>query len=210
MKTDDLIGLLAHDAKVTMPLTKRLGLALLGALAFASFIFVAAIGVRPDIDDAVQTIRFLYKFLITICLALTAAHFLFAAGRPHVSLDNISGLLLSPALLAAAVIVELIVLPSDQWWASMIGRNALKCLTIVPLLSVGPLCLLLMALRQGAPRHPTIAGGLAGLASAGIAATFYAANCTDDSPLFVALWYPLAISIVVAVGALCGTKMLRW
>jgi hypothetical protein len=34
------------------------------------------------------------------------------------------------------------------------------------------------------------------LAASGIAATFYAANCTDDSALFVITWYPIAILIV--------------
>jgi hypothetical protein len=39
-------------------------------------------------------------------------------------------------------------------------------------------------------------------AAAGIAATLYAANCTDDSPLFVASRYPVATTIAAATGAL--------
>jgi hypothetical protein len=41
-----------------------------------------------------------------------------------------------------------------------------------------------------------LAGAIAGLAASGIAATFYATNCTDDSPLFVITWYPLATGFV--------------
>jgi hypothetical protein len=55
-----------------------------------------------------------------------------------------------------------------------------------------------------------LAGAVAGLAASGIAATFYASNCTDDSPLFVLLWYPLAIAIVTAVGYVAGGRLLRW
>jgi hypothetical protein len=55
-----------------------------------------------------------------------------------------------------------------------------------------------------------LAGAVAGLAASGIAATFYASNCTDDSPLFVITWYPIAILIVAAVGYLIGRKLLRW
>ena len=51
---------------------------------------------------------------------------------------------------------------------------------------------------------------IAGLASAGIAATYYASNCTDDSPLFVVTWYPLAAGIVALVGAAAGSRLLRW
>jgi hypothetical protein len=51
---------------------------------------------------------------------------------------------------------------------------------------------------------------LAGAAAAGIAATLYASNCPDDSPLFVASWYPLATLLVVAIGAVAGDRLLRW
>ena len=65
-------------------------------------------------------------------------------------------------------------------------------------------------MRQGAPEKPGFAGAMAGIAASGIGATFYAANCTDDSPLFVALWYPMAIAIVAAIGYVAGRRLLRW
>jgi hypothetical protein len=46
--------------------------------------------------------------------------------------------------------------------------------------------------------------------SAGVGALLYATHCTDDSPLFVALWYGGATAIVVAIGALAGRRLLRW
>jgi hypothetical protein len=58
----------------------------------------------------------------------------------------------------------------------------------------------------GTPRLP----GPALRALLPIAATFYASNCTDDSPLFVATWYPLAIGIVVLAGYVAGSRCLRW
>jgi hypothetical protein len=51
---------------------------------------------------------------------------------------------------------------------------------------------------------------MAGILSSGLAATLYASNCTDDSPLFVATWYTLATLIVAAIGALVGSKVLRF
>jgi hypothetical protein len=48
------------------------------------------------------------------------------------------------------------------------------------------------------------------LLSAGFAATLYASHCTDDSPLFVATWYTLSAALVTAVGALAGSKLLRF
>jgi hypothetical protein len=46
--------------------------------------------------------------------------------------------------------------------------------------------------------------------SAGLAATLYASHCSDDSPLFVATWYTIATALVAAIGALAGSRMLRF
>ncbi len=115
-----------------------------------------------------------------------------------------------PLLLACAAAFELIVMPRDVWMKLLVGKNSRCCLTLIPLLAIGPLACLLIALRQGASDKPGVAGGLAGMAASGIAATFYAANCTDDSPLFVATWYPLAIIAISAVGCVAGVKFLKW
>ena len=68
----------------------------------------------------------------------------------------------------------------------------------------------LLGLRHGAPTRPALAGAIAGLLSAGLAATLYASHCTDNSPLFVATWYTIAAALVSAVGALAGPRVLRF
>ena len=55
-------------------------------------------------------------------------------------------------------------------------------------------------MRAGAPQHPGWTGALAGAASAGIAAFLYASHCPDNSPLFVATWYPIATLVCAGVG----------
>jgi hypothetical protein len=79
-----------------------------------------------------------------------------------------------------------------------------------PLLALPLVAGALIGLRHGAPARPGIAGAIAGLLSAGLAATLYASHCTDDSPLFVAAWYTMATALVTAVGALAGAKLLRY
>jgi hypothetical protein len=51
---------------------------------------------------------------------------------------------------------------------------------------------------------------VAGVAAAGLAAALYALQCTDDLPLFVAVWYSLAIVIVSLLGAAAVPRLLRW
>jgi hypothetical protein len=86
----------------------------------------------------------------------------------------------------------------------------MHCLVAIPAFSIPTLAALLYAMRESAPSNPTLAGAMAGLAAAGIAATYYASNCTDDSPLFVATWYTLAVAVVATAGALIGRRLLRW
>lgn len=211
MKTDDLIHLLAQDAPVRSRIGKALTMAVIAGILISGGLFFAMIGFRADIDTAMETMRFLFKFVVTIALAVTACAVVFRIGRPGASLRLWGWMLLAaPVLLLGAVVAEMAVMPADSWSARMIGHNARFCLTLIPLLSIGPLACFLFALRQGAPERPGVAGAVAGLAASGIAATFYASNCTDDSPLFVLLWYPIAIAIVTGIGYVLGRRLLRW
>jgi hypothetical protein len=211
VETNDFINLLAQDAPVRSRIGRTLALAAVVGILISGAMFFAGIGFRDDIDTAIQTSRFLFKFVFTIALAATAFSLVYRIGRPGVPLKRWNwALLAAPLLLAAAVFIELAVMPADSWSARMVGHNARFCLTFIPLLSIGPLACFIFALRQGAPEKPGIAGAVAGLAASGIAATFYASNCTDDSPLFVALWYPIAIALVTLVGYIAGSKLLRW
>lgn len=211
MKTDDLIGVLAQDAPLRWTLERSVKLALIVGAVIAGAIFFVEIGFRHDIDDAMETPRFLLKFAVTIPLAVAAAGAVFCAGRPGAEFGMRGwALAISPLILVVAAAVELTLLPESVWARTAMGSNAKHCLTLIPLLSIGPLICLLVALREGAPTNPGLAGAIAGLTASGIAATLYATNCTDDSPLFVVSWYPLATAIVVLMGYLAGRRFLRW
>jgi hypothetical protein len=210
VKTDDLIELLVKDS-APWRFRSILAGAVAGGIIIATILFFVGIGFRPDISEAVNSNRFLFKFVVTVSLAVTAIWVTLRVGRPGGSLAHRGlALAIAPALLVCAAVVELLVLPESQWMPRLVGHNARFCLTLIPLLSVGPLACLLAALREGAPSSPGQAGAVAGLAASGIAATFYAANCTDDSALFVITWYPIATLIVTTAGYLIGRKLLRW
>jgi hypothetical protein len=207
-----LINALVEDRTVgPWTLKQWFGIAIAGGTIVAAALFFLAIGFRSDIGHALETIRFPFKFVVTLSLAMTATALTTRLARPGVPAGPWGwALTTAPILLAFAVIAELIARPASLWGARLVGSNARSCLTLIPLLAIGPLACLLLALRQGAPTRPGHAGAVAGLAASGIAATFYAANCTDDSPLFVATWYPLATAIMVLIGYWAGTRYLRW
>ncbi|WP_426440463.1 NrsF family protein [Bradyrhizobium genosp. P] len=211
MKTEMLIGALVQDSSADWDFDRTVWVAMTSGSLIAGVIFFVGVGFRPDIAYATETIRFLFKFVVTVPLAIAAMAAMERAGRPGSSF-GLPGWALGilPLILGCAVLVELIMVPESLWTSRLVGSNARVCLTLIPLLAMGPLACFLVALRRGAPTRPGLAGALAGLAASGIAATFYATNCIDDSPLFVATWYPIATSMVVATGYLAGCQLLKW
>jgi hypothetical protein len=210
--TSAMIARLAGQADRRGPsFDMRMGVAAAISVGLAGLVFFATIGPRVDFWSAAQTVRFLAKFVFTISLAATTLHLLGQLARPGaMEKRDWLWLLLPGGILALLLIGELLTVPSSQWATTMRGSNSLVCLTFVPLIGLGPLAALLVGLRQGAPTRPGLAGLVAGIAAGGMAATFYAAHCTDDSALFVVLWYGIAISGLGLVGAMLGRVFARF
>lgn len=212
MKTDDLIRAIAADATPSPAApAPRLALALLGGVIAAGVLFMILLGPRGNALASLESLRFLLKFAVTLSLAFVAAGLALRLVRPGALAGLWRGaLLLSPGLLLIGVAGEMLALPREGWMTALVGVNARTCLTYIPLMGLVPLGLILLALRSGAPTRPTLAGAVAGLLAGGISAAFYAAHCPDDSPLFVATWYVIAIALLTALGALLGHRLLRW
>jgi hypothetical protein len=212
MRTDDLIKALDADARSkAMPLRSAWWMATGAAAVIAAVVFLLTIGPRPDIAAAMHTMRFLSKFVFTIVLAASAFALIRALSTPGAATGKAAvWMVAAPVLVALAVVVELFAVPSSEWGTRLIGSNMAICMTFIPLIGIGPLAVFLAALRYGAPTRPVLAGAVAGLLAGGLSATFYAAHCFDDSPLFVATWYTIAIIILAALGALGGRLFVRW
>jgi hypothetical protein len=212
METEQLIRTLAADsAHRARPVGYVLGLALLAAAPVSLAMFLSGLGVRPDVMTAMHNPFFDLKFVVTLALAVAAIVVSLHLSRPEVSLKGWWWLLLIPVgILAVGIASEMMMPQRLPMIVRLIGSNSRICLTAIPLMSLPLLAGALLALRHGATTRPAAAGAIAGLLSAGLAATLYASHCTDDSPLFVATWYPIAIALVAAVGALVGSKVLRF
>ncbi len=212
METDQLIRTLAADnAHRARPVGSVLALSLLLAAPVSIAIFLTVLGVRPDVMIAMRNPLFDLKFAVTLALAISAIAISLHLSRPEASLRGWPWLLLIPiALLVAGIGGEMMMPQRPPMMIRLMGRNAWNCLTSIPLMALPLLAAALLGLRHGAPTRPAVAGAIAGLLSAGLAATLYASHCTDDSPLFVATWYTIAAALVAAIGALAGPRVLRF
>jgi hypothetical protein len=212
MDTDQLIRTLAADnAHRARPVGFVLALALLAAAPVSVLLFFASLGVRPDVMSAMHNPFFDLKFAVTLALAISAIAVSLHLSRPEASLRGWAWLLVIPAgLLVAGIGSEMMMPQRLPMMTRLVGSNSRACMMAIPLLSLPLLAAALLGLRHGAPARPALAGALAGMLSAGLAATLYASHCTDDSPLFVATWYSIATALVTAIGALAGARLLRF
>ncbi|WP_375413828.1 NrsF family protein [uncultured Bradyrhizobium sp.] len=212
MDTERLIQTLAADnGHRQWPVALVLALALLAAAPLSFAMFVMELGVRPDVMTAMRSPLFDLKFLVALALAVPATAIAVHLSRPEVSTQGWVWLLLIPVgLLGIGIGGEMMMPQRLPMMTRLVGANSRVCMTAIPLLALPLLAAALIGLRHGAPTRPAVAGAFAGLLSAGLAATLYAAHCTDDSPLFVATWYTLATLLVTAIGALAGSRVLKF
>jgi hypothetical protein len=212
MQTENFIRLLTADQHVQrVSIERALAAALAVGFAVSAVLFWITLGPRDDIAAAATTPRFVAKIVESLLLAAAAAVLTVRLMRPGLSPRMAAmALIAAPALLAAAVIVELLFVPPAQWWTKLYGNNALICITAIPLLALPILATVLWAVRLGAPTRPAAAGAVAGILAGGLAAALYAVQCDDDSPLFVAVWYSLAIAAVGVAGAIAGRRLFHW
>ncbi|WP_061020134.1 DUF1109 domain-containing protein [Bradyrhizobium sp. CCH5-F6] len=208
MDTDQLIRTLAADNAHRAPRVGAvLTMALLVAAPLSILIFATFLGMRADVMSAMRNPFFDMKFAVTLSLAIPAIIVSLHLSRPEALLHGWGWLLLLPVgLLAVAIGSEAMMAPAMPMTMRLMGKNSRVCLVAIPAMSLPLLAGALFGLRHGAPSRPA----LAGLVSAGLAATLYASHCTDDSPLFVATWYTLATAVVTAIGALAGSRVLRY
>jgi hypothetical protein len=211
MKTDDLIAALTADAHSSghRPLVSHALAALAGALVSLA-VLLALWGVRPDLVAALATWRFDLKLVLVGVAIIVALAECIRMASPSADGRWSSAVIVVPTLLAAAIALELATVPAETWSGRAMGTNAFKCMTKIPLFSAAPLVLGLLAMRSAAPGSAAAAGGAVGCLAAAVGAAVYSIHCFDDSPLFVALWYPLAAIPVIAVSTWAGGRLLRW
>lgn len=211
MKTGQLIAALAQDRQAAASPGRLIARTLPFAVLLAAVALLTTAGPRADLAQALAAPRFLFKLLVTLSLAVPALVLLPRLATPVPRIGGWARVLwLAPLVLLVGVVLELVALPDARWLAAACGQNALWCLFMVPALATLPLAASLYCLRQAAPANPARAGAVAGLASGALAATVYALHCTDDSPLFVALWYSIGVLCVSGAGAWLATRVARW
>ncbi len=213
MKTDDLINALSRGVEPAARPRWRMKMAitLIAGLIVAAVLVAIGLGVRPDIGTARMPIMMKSLFAaLAAAVILPVAVQLMKPGRPLGW--RIGAVALFVAVCAIATITALMgEMPEQRWQAWMGGEGrAPWCVVLIPILAVPAAALLTWFMRAFSPTRITLTGAAIGALSGGVSAMAYAMYCPTDSVAFVTTWYTLAIAVCAALGALIGSKFLRW
>ena len=214
MRTDDLIDVLASDAKrgsETTPPRRLAAVAVIGSLA-ALVLVVGWLRVRQDLAQAMLGSMFWMKATYTALLGVAGYLAVERLSRPGGSGRRgwvVAALVV--AACAAAGLYQAMVSPDVQAALTMLhGHSWRSCSPRILMIGLPMLGLGLWILRGMAPTRPSLAGFAMGLFSGGVVATIYGLHCPEHTFTFIALWYSLGVLALGAVGAAAGRWVLRW
>jgi hypothetical protein len=213
VKTDDLINMLARGVEpAERPRWKRrMAITLLVGLVVAGLLVAIGLGVRADIGAARMPIMMKSGFA-ALCAAVVLP-LLVQLMRPGRPLGwRVGAVLLFLGICVGVVVVALMgEMPEERMNAWMGGEGVFPwCIVLIPILAAPTAALLTWFMRAFAPTRLTLTGAAIGALSGGIGAMAYAMYCPTDSMAFVTTWYVVAIAVCAALGAVLGSKLLRW
>lgn len=212
MKTQDLIGLLAHDPMpAAPPVHRQLLRPVLGSGLACGLMVAAFFGINPQLRAMLVHPAFVTKMLWLASVVGFSCYGLLRLSRPGVSVGHTFwGLGLSMLAMASLGVGQSMQANPGSRLALWVGESWLSCSVSILALSLPVLGALLWALRQMAPTRPRLTGMAAGAMAGGIAASLYSLHCTETTFGFFAAWYGGGLLLVSGVGALLGEKLLRW
>ena len=213
MNTDDLIDFLSTRVEPVDPARqdRLVARAVLGALVLGMLLVLFLLGPRADMPGALATPGFLMKAMFLLAVVATGLRGLLRAARGGAEKRHALHLTLVPlALVWLAAAAELAGLPRAQWGQVVLFHEWRLCVVAIPLLSLLPLVLITLALRDAAPTELPYCGALLGLVSGGIGALAYATYCMNDAPAYLGVWYAAGIGLATLAGWLVGPRLLRW
>jgi hypothetical protein len=213
MKTDELINMLGTNLEPVKggELRNALMIALAVGAAAASCLMLAIFGLPAAALGSDYSGPKVLALAFTLGLVFAGASFLIGSARPgepgRKPLILISVLFFGLISAGGAALV----LAHPAAWSGMIfGPQWAACLICIPLFAVAPFASLIWALRKGAPTNLMRTGAIAGLVAGALGAAVFAFHHPGGSIPFIALWYGGSILLCALVGAILGSRLLRW
>lgn len=212
MKTDDFIAMLAtgaepvkHDAP-----EQRLRQAIALSLPVA-LVMVLIMGIRPDLANVLGNPMFWVKFAFPGSVAVISLLLVLRLSRPGMSTGRLPAGLVLPALAMAALAALVLLNATPAERASLVlGSTWQVCTLNIALVGAPVFIGSFWALKGLAPTQLARAGASAGLLAGAAGAVVYAMHCPELDAPFLLVWNGLGMLAPAALGAVLGSRLLRW
>lgn len=211
MKTSELITLLASD-----PLPPDLPgttwyLAVGGALVLTLSLVIGVWGLHADMPALLHSASFQIKGLWLLALALCSGAWVWRMARPDHrngwGMQGIGLIWLTMALMGAHSLWQA---DPEQRLGLLMGQSWWSCPLSIALFAMPWLAVWLMYLHKMAPTQGALSGAGAGLLSGALATGLYSLHCSETSYAFFSVWYAAGMALSSLIGALMGSRWLRW
>jgi hypothetical protein len=213
MTTEDLIAGLSADLPKVAPgaVARRVALGLgLGALG-STAVMLAWLGPRPDLAQAIATPMFWMKFGYAAVTGLILAALLTRLAKPAARAGALAAVAAIPFVVVAAMAaMRFVQAPPQAHHAMLMGHTSMICPWRIAAIGLPLLAGAVWAVRGLAPTRLRAAGLVAGGCAGALGAAVYAVACSETSAPFLAIWYTLGMVLMAALGAVGGTRLLRW
>jgi hypothetical protein len=213
MKTDELIQSLTDELAPVAPgaAARRIALGLGGGALVSTAVMLTWLGPRPDLAQAMSTPMFWMKFGYAAATGLILAALLTRLAKPAVRPGVLAAVAAAPlAVVAAMALFRFASAPPEMHRALLMGHSWSACPWRILAIGLPPLAGAVWAVRGLAPTRLLLAGLVAGGCAGGLGAAVYAFACEETSAPFLAIWYTLGMALVAGLGALAGSRLLRW
>ncbi len=210
--TERLIDGLVSGLTPVRPRSRWRDAAVLALVAACEIAVVMwAMPMRADMASAIQGMMFWWKLGGALCIAVAGVAALLVLltpdARPNAGRRFV--LVAASAVLAAGLaLVGSGAMPMPG--AMPDWRAGFDCAKLVLLYGLPMLAATVLLARRAAPARPRAAATAAGLASAGWGAVVFAWTCPYDNPMYVALWFGIALTAGALLGRALLPRLLRW
>ena len=210
---DPLIDTLVADLRPVRPRRPWLEAAALAGLAALQFaLFTAMFGVRPDFMPAMHNTAFWWKLISFGVLAMVAIgavlRSLDPAGDGRGGIGRIAAI--AAVALAAGWLIDAGSAGREALALRLNWHEGLHCVFMVVVLSIPAVIGLALLARRGAPTNRQATSLATGLAAAAWGGFVFAFSCPYDDPLYIAVWYAVAVAAVAIPVRWVLPHLTRW
>jgi len=213
MQNNTLIESLVKDCQPALLLRPwRVTAALVVIVLMLNILCVVVLGARDDLIGMLVTPQLALRNIILLWSGTVTAHAAISMAYPQNHLCRYR--LLWPLLLSAigpiAALAIVVSSAKTEIFARLYPLHAVQCVGVTLLAATLVSGVLAYWLRSGAPTHLNLASWLCGISGGAFGALAYSWHCPHEDPLYIGLWYAVAVAIAAILTRLWVKPFIRW